>query len=269
MKIPINLSGSQAQSLHEALLIAYPNRSSLTQMVRFKLNENLDAIADGDEQSNRIFKLIEWATAKGRLQELVEGAVDLNPNNHAMKEWVAANSEQTTISVEPNNPDSEKFRLSQSKNIESIELRIQELISILELRAENIRTQLSQYYDYASVKDYLSKFNELHRKHIDALKSGNLILAHEILSAIHVLSNKLEGEEFWAKHKAETPLREYSLRPFEFLRGRLICEYVVGEMRNNSKLYPINSNFMFGGPPFGKIEIESPVELYTRVYNSK
>lgn len=83
----MKLSGSEVQSLHQALLSAFPKQSSLAQMVRFQLDENLSAIADGAEQSERIFDLIGWAESKGKLIDLINGAVEANPNNAVLSAW--------------------------------------------------------------------------------------------------------------------------------------------------------------------------------------
>lgn len=91
----MELSGSQAKFLHKALLSAFPNQSSLAQMVRFHLNENLASIDDGDNQRNRIFSLIEWAEAGGMLTQLIEGAIEENPQNSLLREWIKEYEQQS------------------------------------------------------------------------------------------------------------------------------------------------------------------------------
>ncbi len=113
-----------------------------------------------------------------------------------------------------------------------------ELIPILHLRANQIQDQLSEHYHYAPAQKYLSKFEELHLKHISALENGNLVLAHEVLKSIYDLSGELEKDEFWERHDAETPDLLYSLSPGMFQKGRLISSYLVGEMSSKSESYP-------------------------------
>jgi hypothetical protein len=67
----LKLKGKQFRQLKEALLSAFPHRAKLKQMVRCGLEENLDAIATGQDYDEVVFKLIEWAEANGKLQKLL------------------------------------------------------------------------------------------------------------------------------------------------------------------------------------------------------
>jgi hypothetical protein len=75
------LSKEQAHGLHDALMSAFPSRSNLKQMVRFRLDENLDEIAAEGSLSVLTFDLIRWAEAGGRTDELVKGALEEQPLN--------------------------------------------------------------------------------------------------------------------------------------------------------------------------------------------
>jgi len=77
------LTGSEFQQLQQALLSAFPTGASLGQMVRFGLDESLDAIATGN-LSTMVFQLITWADAQGRVAELVAEAQKANPRNPAL-----------------------------------------------------------------------------------------------------------------------------------------------------------------------------------------
>ena len=149
-------------------------------------------------------------------------------------------------------------------NNTSIDSRAEELISILQLRADKIRSQLAQDYHYAPVTNYIAKFEELHAKHIAALEKSNLALAHEILTSIHEVSRDLESDEFWSRHRAEKPDMRYSLRRDAFQRGMLICEYVVGEMRAYSDLYPSDMSYRTG-----LHKKDGSERIYERILNSK
>jgi hypothetical protein len=80
------LNGFHKKQLQDALIDAFRRKSSLRQMVLYSLDENLDAIADGDNLSDIVFELIEWADSCGRLLELTKGACDSNPGNSQLKE---------------------------------------------------------------------------------------------------------------------------------------------------------------------------------------
>ncbi|NJM73206.1 MAG: toll/interleukin-1 receptor domain-containing protein [Scytonema sp. RU_4_4] len=80
-------NGDRLQQFHKALLSAFPTTAKLKQMVRFKLDENLDAIAGGANHSEVVSNLIEWAEGEGRLEELLIAARKDNPGNPALQRF--------------------------------------------------------------------------------------------------------------------------------------------------------------------------------------
>jgi hypothetical protein len=64
-----------------ALLSAYPDFTSLAQMVRFEFKERLREITPEANLTTVVFGLLEWAEARGRLRELVLAAHRGNPGN--------------------------------------------------------------------------------------------------------------------------------------------------------------------------------------------
>ena len=76
----LRLSGPQVQELMASLLDAY-DESSLRRMVRFQMDEQLNAIAGGDNLSDIVFDLIAWAERTGRIAELIAKAQAYNPGN--------------------------------------------------------------------------------------------------------------------------------------------------------------------------------------------
>lgn len=75
------LTGYQYRQLTDALLDAFPRRDKLEQMVRFRLDKNLTAIALGNDLTEIVFKLIQTAEAEGWTAQLVAGARESNPGN--------------------------------------------------------------------------------------------------------------------------------------------------------------------------------------------
>ena len=57
----MKLSGSQKETLFEALKGAFPRSGALERMVSFHLEENLETIAGSGRLEDVIFNLIEWA----------------------------------------------------------------------------------------------------------------------------------------------------------------------------------------------------------------
>nr|WP_246275708.1 effector-associated domain EAD1-containing protein [Brasilonema bromeliae] len=75
------------QQFHKALLSAFPTTAKLKQMVRFKLDDNLDARAGGANHSEVVSNLIVWAKAEGRLEELLTAARKENPGNQNLRRF--------------------------------------------------------------------------------------------------------------------------------------------------------------------------------------
>lgn len=77
------IPGVLLQELHEALLDAY-NKASLRQMLRFRLNRNLDEIVGDGPLRNMMFDLLTLAEEEGWEGELVREAQRFNPGNAAL-----------------------------------------------------------------------------------------------------------------------------------------------------------------------------------------
>jgi hypothetical protein len=76
----------RSQQFHKALLSAFPTPGKLKQLVRFRLDENLEAISTGN-LSETISNLIEWAEAEGKLEELLIAARKENPGNPVLRKF--------------------------------------------------------------------------------------------------------------------------------------------------------------------------------------
>ncbi len=75
------LDGRQKKALHAALLAAFPRHASLEQLVLFHLDTHLAVVAGEGPLTDVVFRLMDWAEAQGRLDALVNGARDENPEN--------------------------------------------------------------------------------------------------------------------------------------------------------------------------------------------
>jgi hypothetical protein len=83
----MQINGNERQQLQQALINAYPHVSNLRQMLSFELDENLDAIAIGDNYSEIVFKLITWTEAQGKIEELLNAACKVNPGNLLLRDF--------------------------------------------------------------------------------------------------------------------------------------------------------------------------------------
>jgi hypothetical protein len=86
----MSLTGQQYHQLTKALLSAFPTHNKLRQLVRFRLDQNLDELALGDSLTDIAFKLIEEAEAGGWTPRLVEAARASRPENPAIVEFVSS-----------------------------------------------------------------------------------------------------------------------------------------------------------------------------------
>jgi len=130
------LSGKQFGQLHDALMKAFPDFASLRLFVRVELEENLTTISGENNLSEAVYKLVDWAIAKGRVEELVEKAHNRNRGNPELKAFAAS---YLKVVSEPENsrsqppPPTDKFALyyqrMDSPDMKRITLFWQERIS--------------------------------------------------------------------------------------------------------------------------------------------
>jgi len=104
----MQLNGQTRKQFHHALLSAFPTPAKLKQMVSFELDKNLTVIATGENYSEVVLKLIEWAEAEAKVEELLKAARSTNPGNTKLKSF----DEQ--IRNTPNNNTTPKSEESQS-----------------------------------------------------------------------------------------------------------------------------------------------------------
>lgn len=102
------------------------------------------------------------------------------------------------------------------------------MISILEVRASRIRAELKHHYHYVPVDKFRQRFEFLHKKHIEALRRGDLTLAHEILLEIYALSAEPERQELGLRMSAYDPFAGLFVAA-----SPMICLYVTGAARAN------------------------------------
>ena len=81
----MDLTAFETEKLFEALLNAY-DHDSLRIMVRLKLGESLERFAGRGDLKTVVFNLIESPERRGKLQRLIVGAYENNPDNPLLKE---------------------------------------------------------------------------------------------------------------------------------------------------------------------------------------
>jgi hypothetical protein len=76
-----SLSRREVRQLGEALKEAFPTRYSLAQMVRFRLDRNLEVISLSDDLDTSVFELVEVARAGGWIVQLLAAAREARPES--------------------------------------------------------------------------------------------------------------------------------------------------------------------------------------------
>ncbi len=126
----MSLSGQQRKKIQEALIDAFPTKSSLEQMLSFGLEKNLDAIAEGSNLEVVVFKLIKTAESQGWVDQLIDAACKANPGNlklQGVAEELLSNynpkGQQLTDVANPARPNNERILLAAVKEEVTARLR--------------------------------------------------------------------------------------------------------------------------------------------------
>ncbi|MDJ0695845.1 GUN4 domain-containing protein [Mastigocoleus sp. MO_188.B34] len=114
------LQPEERRKLHQALLNAFPSPTDLEMMLYFcALNKNLNEIVTGQNHAQVIFKLIQWAEANGKVEELLIAACEPEvgrPNNSKLKPF-CQKLNQTQLVVEQPPPLEQTINTSQQFDI--------------------------------------------------------------------------------------------------------------------------------------------------------
>ena len=81
----MQLTGEQYQELQRALTHAFPTHEDLAQVVRFKLDQNLNVITPSGDLNAVAYKLIEWLVAHNKVCMFITGARTVNPDNNELR----------------------------------------------------------------------------------------------------------------------------------------------------------------------------------------
>ena len=84
----MELKGKQVEQLREPLQRAFLNRAKLKQLLREELDVRLDEVVGGNNLTETVAELVDWAEAEGRLVELVSAAIRRNPGNPRLRLFV-------------------------------------------------------------------------------------------------------------------------------------------------------------------------------------
>jgi Effector-associated domain 1/CHAT domain len=112
----MGLSSQQRRELHNALIDAFPDTTSLERMLSFELDKSLRVIAGEGSLQDIVFKLIQAANAQGWVEDLVRAAYNSNPGNSRLQ----AIAEELLPNHAPKTPSN----ISQKQNHQSQKILI-------------------------------------------------------------------------------------------------------------------------------------------------
>lgn len=99
------LQPEERYNLYQALLNAFPSPTDLEMMLYFcALNKNLNEIVTGQNHAQVIFKLIQWAEANGKVEELLIAACEPEvgrPNNSKLKPFCQKLNQTPLVTEQP------------------------------------------------------------------------------------------------------------------------------------------------------------------------
>ena len=81
LRWPAKLTGPELQEARQRVAQRLPQPRSLAQMLRFGLNENLDAIAAAGNLRATVFEVVSHAEAQGYIPALFDAALATAPGN--------------------------------------------------------------------------------------------------------------------------------------------------------------------------------------------
>ena len=110
----------QRKKLRDALISAFPEKSSLEQLLDFELDRKVNQITQDSNLQTVVYKLIERAQAEGWLVELVRAARKENPGNSELAAIALELLSPETSSIPKSSP-SVSVTVTQSKQEQSIE----------------------------------------------------------------------------------------------------------------------------------------------------
>jgi hypothetical protein len=94
----MNLDSEQRKKLRDALISAFPEWSSLEQMLYFELGRNLNEITKDSNSPEVAFRLIQTAESQGWLEDLICAARKQNPGNQQLQAIEVNTGDVQTIS---------------------------------------------------------------------------------------------------------------------------------------------------------------------------
>jgi hypothetical protein len=215
------MTGHQIEALRDALCSAF-DQDSLRQLLRLRLEKNLDELVDPGDLRTVAFRLIESAAREGWEGDLIRASVEYNPGNSQLRRFCEENIEllpavKADSSPLPRIASQDKTPASVSELVSILEHRALTFLKLLEEERSNIIDRPPEGQLFVPVeqlsREYHSTaklFQELHRANVAALLNAEYIKSHEITNQIHHLLWVRAGQTSQA---VEPPGWKYAFDP--------------------------------------------------------
>lgn len=180
------------------------------------------------------------------------GDTDIEHNNISGGPMTVYSNSKNNESFKVNSAPTTNSMIIKNSNIaENIVIEsndIAKLIEFYQFQANEINSSFKNFYRFVPVKTYLDEFNNLHKKHIEALENNNLILAAKYVSKIHRLSLLIEIDEEDLKKEEKRRIADslgqmieevqylYGEFPKGILGGRLANKYLIGQFKEETQI---------------------------------
>ncbi len=104
----MKLSSNERKQLLKVIIDSYPDITDIEIFIKLELGENLDNIAGGSNNTQKVFKLIEWAETTGKLIDLLNAVSQDRPDNSDLQNTIknlqekyAQDNKVTTVISQP------------------------------------------------------------------------------------------------------------------------------------------------------------------------
>jgi tetratricopeptide (TPR) repeat protein len=108
----MKLSSNERKQLLKVIIDSYPDITDLNMFVKLELGENLDNIVGGNNNTQKVFKLIEWAENRGKLKDLLNAISQDRPENLDLQNTIKNLQEKYYQNNQNNKTSQKKNKLS-------------------------------------------------------------------------------------------------------------------------------------------------------------
>lgn len=241
----MSLTGRQYKQLQAALLAAF-DEAGLRELARFRLEQDLDRIAGGNNLQELTYAFIQWADRQGRTADLITGALNEVPSN---PELIAlANAAETWHVTPPAPAEHPPYKGLQAYDV----------------------TDASIFYGRAALTAQLLTYIEKHHflAIVGASGSGKSSVLRAGIVAQLRQGKAIEGSEHWKIHVIKPgahPLRTLAAELIQIGASPSAQNELIEAMQRNSQILDqhVARKLAHDGAPRMVLAVDQFEELFT------